>query len=81
MYSELISPIMAKHEMAKIFNFANGIFLSFELRLAMFIAYVKEKEQTLLEGIQMAKNKNPFQIEKTKSHLQMDSFLPFEVMP
>ena len=42
--------------MAKIFDFANGIFLpfemgfslSFELRLVIFIAFVKEKGQTLL---------------------------------
>ena len=52
-----------------------GFFLSFQVRLVMFITFVKEKEQTLLEGIHMVKqNKNPFQLAKTKSHLRQNIF-------
>ena len=60
--------------MAKIFDFANGIFLpfemgfslSFELRLVIFIAFVKEKGQTLLvteikKSISNSKNKISFE--------------------
>ena len=65
MYSELIFPIVAKHEMVKYSILQMGFFchlkwdffLSFELSLVMFITFFKEKEQTLLEGIQMVKTK------------------------
>jgi hypothetical protein len=51
MYSELISPIMAKHEMAKNTHFCKSDFFC-HLKWDFF---VKKKGQTMLEGIQMAK--------------------------